>query len=119
MSLFKERPPPVPPSRPYSVFGNRKVAYPQTRVMRHSFPGKLSKGLLRVSHNLKLIPFSAENAAEVILLQGETVVVIGVSSKRGHLVVEKRNHTMHVPFHHMEMATRQLQQPQLNGIVGM
>lgn len=36
-------------------------------------------------------------------MKGETVVVIGVSSQRGHLVVEKRNHTMHVPHSYMEM----------------
>ena len=37
------------------------------------------------------------------LFKGEAVTVIGVSSKRGHLVVEKRNHTMHVPFQYLEM----------------
>ena len=35
----QERPPPVPPSRPYTVTGNRKIAYPQSRVMKNSFPG--------------------------------------------------------------------------------
>ena len=48
--------------------------------------------------------FSSEvTSSEVTLLKGETVVVIGVSPRRGHLVVEKRNHTFHVPFHCMEM----------------
>ena len=36
---LQERPPPVPPSRPYTVTGNRKIAYPQSRVMKNSFPG--------------------------------------------------------------------------------
>ena len=38
--LDLERPPPVPPSRPYTVTGNSKLGYPQTRVMKMSFPGK-------------------------------------------------------------------------------
>ena len=29
----------MPPSRPYTVTGNRKIAYPQSRVMKNSFPG--------------------------------------------------------------------------------
>ena len=37
--IDQERPPPVPPSRPYTVTGNRKIAYPQSRVMKNSFPG--------------------------------------------------------------------------------
>ena len=44
-----------------------------------------------------------EGVADVVLGKGENVVVIGVSSRRGHLVVEKRNHTVHVPYHYMEM----------------
>ncbi len=84
--LFQERPPPIPPSRPYSVIGNRKVTFPQTRVMRRPFP---------------LSPPPAPT--EVSLLKGETVVVIGVSANRGHLVVEKRNHTFHVPYHYLEV----------------
>ena len=31
--------PPLPPSRSYTVFGNRKITYPQTRIMKISFPG--------------------------------------------------------------------------------
>ena len=37
--FFQERPPPVPPSRPYTVTGNKKIAFPQNRVMRATFPG--------------------------------------------------------------------------------
>jgi len=36
---FQERPPPVPPSRSYTVRGNSKIAYPQARFMRQSYPG--------------------------------------------------------------------------------
>lgn len=52
-------------------------------------------------------PQSTTSAA-VTLHRGETVVVIGSSPKRGHLVVERRNHTLHVPFQYLEAR----QQPQ-------
>lgn len=38
-TLFQERPPPVPPSRSYTVTGNTKLGYPQTRIMKMPFPG--------------------------------------------------------------------------------
>ena len=34
---------------------------------------------------------------------GESVVVIGASTRRGHLVVERNNHTIHVPFQFLEL----------------
>jgi dachs protein len=40
---------------------------------------------------------------ELYLHKGETVIVIGNSPRRGHLVVEKRNHTIHIPFHCLEL----------------
>ncbi len=48
---------------------------------------------------------------DVALQKGEAVVVIGASPRRGHLVVEKRGHTLHVPFHYMDV-----KQPPVNGI---
>ncbi|KAG5334152.1 MYO7A protein, partial [Acromyrmex heyeri] len=36
--LDLERPPPVPPSRSYTVTGNTKLGYPQTRIMKMPFP---------------------------------------------------------------------------------
>jgi len=39
---------------------------------------------------------------DILLSKGESVVVIGSSSKRGHLIVEKCNHTIHIPFHCLE-----------------
>nr|CAD7412693.1 unnamed protein product [Timema poppensis] len=42
--LDLERPPPVPPSRPYTVTGNTKLGYPQTRVMKMPFPEKSGSG---------------------------------------------------------------------------
>ena len=41
--------------------------------------------------------------SEVLLRQGENVVVLGASTKRGHLVVERNNHTIHVPHHYLEL----------------
>ena len=40
---------------------------------------------------------------QVFLNRGETVIVIGNSQRRGYLVVEKHNHTMHVPHYYMEL----------------
>merc|ERR1712218_24478 len=76
--LDLERPPPVPPSRPYTVNGNKKISFPQTRIMSQSF--------------------SEEGTTDIALMKGETVIVIGNSPRRGFLVVEKRNHTIHVPY---------------------
>ena len=39
----------------------------------------------------------------MLLRQGESVVVLGASTKRGHLVVERNNHTIHVPHTLLEL----------------
>ncbi|XP_076282010.1 unconventional myosin-IXb-like dachs isoform X2 [Lasioglossum baleicum] len=80
--LDLERPPPVPPSRSYTVTGNTKLGYPQTRIMKMPFP---------------------EGEGEVVLLKGETVLVVGASPRRGHLLVEHNNATLHVPYQFMEL----------------
>jgi len=82
--LDPERPPPVPPSRPYTVTGNRKITYPQSRVMKNSFPDEGS-------------------GADVLLRAGDSVLVRGASQLRGHLVVERHHATLHVPFHYLEL----------------
>ena len=41
--------------------------------------------------------------SEVILEAGEAVVVLGASTRRGHLVVERNNHTIHVPYQYLEL----------------
>nr|CAD7588191.1 unnamed protein product [Timema genevievae] len=81
--LDLERPPPVPPSRPYTVTGNTKLGYPQTRVMK--------------------MPFPEDASGDNVLLKGETVLVIGASQRRGHLVVEHNNINLHVPFQFLEL----------------
>ncbi|XP_059474845.1 unconventional myosin-IXa isoform X2 [Neocloeon triangulifer] len=88
--LDLERPPPVPPSRSYTVTGNTKLGYPQTRLMKMAFP---EDG-------------SVEN---VVLLKGETVLVVGASPRRGHLLVEHSNCTLHVPFQYLELKPTQQQ----------
>ena len=40
-SIQQERPPPIPPSRPYTVIGGKKITFPQSRVMKIAFPGEL------------------------------------------------------------------------------
>ena len=45
---------------------------------------------------------SEDGSSEILLNKGETVIVIGNSQRRGFLVVEKHNHTIHVPFHFLE-----------------
>lgn len=85
LSVAQERPPPVPPSRPYTVAGNTKLGYPQTRVMK--------------------MPFPEEGAVEgaAVLAKGDTVLVVGASQRRGHLVVEHGVSALHVPFQFLEL----------------
>ncbi|XP_045609513.1 unconventional myosin-Vb-like [Procambarus clarkii] len=81
--LDLERPPPVPPSRSYTISGNHKMGYPQTRLMKRNFPD--------------------EGGSDTVLLKGESVVVAGASPRRGHLLVEHQGHSFHVPFQYMEL----------------
>ena len=47
----------MPPSRPYTVTGNRKIAYPQSRVMRNSFPGN-QEAVIKTLKQILIIIFS-------------------------------------------------------------
>ncbi|XP_071447803.1 unconventional myosin-XIX [Hetaerina americana] len=89
--LDLERPPPVPPSRSYTVAGNTKLGYPQTRVMKMSFSDEGAVG----SNNA--------DGASSTLHKGESVVVIGASPRRGHLLVEHNTCTLHVPYQYLEL----------------
>ncbi|XP_053691806.1 myosin-G heavy chain [Sabethes cyaneus] len=84
--LDLERPPPVPPSRSYTVTGNSKLGYPQTRIMKMNFPEDSA----------------ASNVGEQ-LRKGEAVTVTGASHRRGHLIVEHNGISLHVPFQYMEL----------------
>lgn len=37
------------------------------------------------------------------LKKGETVTVVGASHRRGHLIVEHKGQSFHVPFQYMEL----------------
>ena len=41
--MLQERPPPVPPSRPYTVSGSKKITFPQSRIMKHNYLGMYNK----------------------------------------------------------------------------
>ncbi|XP_043652331.1 unconventional myosin-Vc isoform X1 [Drosophila teissieri] len=83
--LDLERPPPVPPSRSYTITGNSKISYPQNRVMKMNFP--------------------EEGQSEAPQLKkGEAVTVVGASTGRGHLMVEHKGQSFHVPFQFMTLS---------------
>jgi hypothetical protein len=50
-----------------------------------------------------LFIISEDASGEVVLLKGETVLVVGASQRRGHLVVEHNNVSLHVPFQFLEL----------------
>ncbi|XP_039226411.1 unconventional myosin-IXa isoform X1 [Drosophila yakuba] len=83
--LDLERPPPVPPSRSYTITGNSKISYPQNRVMKMNFPEE-----------------GQSEAAQ--LKKGEAVTVVGASTVRGHLMVEHKGQSFHVPFQFMTLS---------------
>merc|ERR550534_1358620 len=85
--LDLERPPPLPPSRSYTVTGNSKLGYPQTRIMKSTFPEDAND--------------------DVVLRGGEVVLVMGASNRRGHLLVEHNNHHFHVPYQFLELKSNQ------------
>ena len=109
---FQERPPPVPPSRPYTVTGNKKFGYPQTRIMKMPYPGIIvpmiefcwwGRPFNSPLGDFCFISEDASNETDTTLMKGDTVVVIGASNKRGHLIVEHSNHNLiHVPFQFLE-----------------
>lgn len=45
----------------------------------------------------------ADDGSEVILKKGDAVKVIRASEKRGYLVIEHKNTTLHLPFQVMEL----------------
>ncbi|GIY51470.1 myosin-I heavy chain [Caerostris extrusa] len=59
------------------------MGYPQARVMKMNYP--------------------EDNSGEVTLHKGETVMVVRASARRGHLVVEHKKHTIHVPYQFLEL----------------
>ncbi|XP_036321493.1 unconventional myosin-Vb-like [Rhagoletis pomonella] len=88
--LDLERPPPVPPSRAYTIAGSLKLSYPQSRIMKMNFPEDPP------------IVNPAEQMQQQ-LKKGEAVSVVGASTCRGHLIVEHKGQSYHVPFQYMEL----------------
>lgn len=84
------QPPPVPPSRSYTVAGTgkslHKLSYPQTRICSVSWPEEVG-------------------GTEPQLMKGEPVLVVGASNKRGHLLVQVPGTTsqLHVPYQYLEL----------------
>lgn len=76
----------MPPSRSYTVTGNSKLGYPQMRIMKMNFP-----------------EFSVLNPPAKQLRKGEQVICVGASHRRGHLIVQQKGFTFHVPFQYMEL----------------
>ncbi|XP_037827654.1 rho GTPase-activating protein gacK-like, partial [Lucilia sericata] len=93
--LDLERPPPVPPSRNYTVTGNTKLCFPQNRIMKMNFPED-----------------TITNPPTEQLKKGESVTVVGASTCRGHLIVEHKGQNFHVPFQYMELVRGHHQQQQ-------
>ncbi|XP_054082847.1 myosin-G heavy chain isoform X2 [Zeugodacus cucurbitae] len=89
--LDLERPPPVPPSRGYTIAGSLKLCYPQSRIMKMNFPEDPP------------IVNPAEQQLQQQLKKGEAVSVVGASTCRGHLIVEHKGQSYHVPFQYMEL----------------
>lgn len=58
---------------------------------------------LAVNSTYLNVSVSEDGTGEVSLLKGDTVVVVGASPRRGHLVVEHSNHSLHVPFQFLEL----------------
>ncbi|CAG0900551.1 unnamed protein product, partial [Darwinula stevensoni] len=88
LAALQERPPPLPPSRSYTITGNTKLGYPQTRVMKASYP--------------------EDGTGDEVLLKGETVVVIGAGHRRGYLMVEHKGHVIQVPYQYLELKPAQI-----------
>ncbi|EDW02923.1 myosin-1 isoform X2 [Drosophila grimshawi] len=100
--LDLERPPPVPPSRAYTITANsKKLGYPQSRIMKMNFP---EDAVANPSAALQPTPPQATSNELQHLKKGETVTVVGASSGRGHLIVEHKGQSYLVPFQYMELS---------------
>lgn len=96
LGINLEEPPPVPPSRSYTVSGNSKLGFPQIRIMNNDFPSSSESDIKSCSDPGRVLPV-------VKLSKGEAVTVIGASTRRGHLLVEHLGHQFHVPYQMMHL----------------
>lgn len=81
----------------------KKVTFPQTRLMKLQYPGEPSSHYWINNLVTIFFIFPDNGKGDIVLLKGDPIVVLGVSTRRGHLIVEKMNQTLHVPFHYLEM----------------
>lgn len=68
---LQERPPPLPPSRAYTVSGGVKLGYPQQRAVAADWAEEAPKG----------------GAKPLRLRPGDTVLAVG-AARRGHVAVQ-------------------------------
>ncbi|XP_046866634.1 unconventional myosin-IXa [Drosophila willistoni] len=101
--LDLERPPPVPQSRAYTISGNSKLGYPQSRIMKMNFPEDAPSSPAAAAAPTTIVNQSQSQLETQQLKKGETVTVVGASSGRGHLIVEHKGQSYHVPFQYMEL----------------
>ena len=88
-------------SQPFNNFSKNFIPHPDLESIL------IVLFLFQPSIQINFVIFSEDNGGnDVILRQGENVVVIGASTRRGHLVVEKSNHTIHVPYHFLELRSQ-------------
>jgi len=103
MLWLQERPPPVPQSRAYTITANsKKLGYPQSRIMKMNFP----EDALANPTTAMPPPATGELQQQQQLKKGETVTVVGASNGRGHLIVEHKGQSYHVPFQYMELSSQ-------------
>ncbi|KAM8716463.1 hypothetical protein ACLKA7_003354 [Drosophila subpalustris] len=102
--LDLERPPPVPPSRAYTITANsKKLGYPQSRIMKMNFP---EDALANPATALPAPASGESQQQQQQLKKGETVTVVGASNGRGHLIVEHKGQSYRVPFQYMELSSQ-------------
>ncbi|XP_017854595.1 unconventional myosin-IXa isoform X3 [Drosophila busckii] len=108
--LDLERPPPVPPSRAYTITPNsKKLGYPQSRIMKLNFPEDANPS--------GTLSSPAPAATELQhLKKGEAVTVVGASSARGHLIVVHKGQSYHVPFQYMELTIQSITSAAVSGL---
>ena len=81
----------------------KRITFPQSRVMKSNYIGKIKGQNAKETFGLIISKYLENGRPDVVLVKGETVIVIGNSTFKGYLVVEKNNHTIHVPFKYLEL----------------
>ena len=121
----------IPPGRNYTVVGSLKVMFPQWRVMKSDFPGRLVWEVVewgtQLEWNLKQLfdtfpvgikyvapppppppplPFVESSAGPPLLTAGQAVFVKGRSPQRGFLLVDNCGQQLLIPHYYTELRVR-------------